>query len=96
MSPSRSWRERVSAGVLVAFVVDALFYIAKLITPWRLVSSHVGAVVVMDEIGFVVCLLTFFLAPISLTGWRMISIVIGSVLLGYLWFASVAWWVMVK
>jgi len=50
----------------------------------------------MDEIGFLVCLFTFFLTPFCLKGWRMISVAIGSVLLGYLWFASIAWWVMVK
>jgi hypothetical protein len=78
------------------FALDALLYVVKWMTPWRVVSSHVGPVVVMDEIGFVVSIFTFFLAPVTLTGWRMVSLAIGSVLLGYLWFASIAWWVMVK
>jgi hypothetical protein len=96
MSPSRSWRERVRPVVLLASGANVLLYIMKLITPWKLISSRAGGVVVLDEICFVVCLFTFFLAPFCLTGWRMISVALASVLLGYLWFASITWWVMVK
>jgi hypothetical protein len=92
----RDWRDRMRIVVLVVFAANVLSYGVKLLVPWRLVSAHVDAVVPLDWAGIAVSLIAFFLAPICLKGWRMISVLIGSLVLGYLWFSSIAFWVMMK
>jgi hypothetical protein len=91
-----NWRGSMRTFVFVIFAANVLAYGTKLLLPWRLVSAHVGAVVLLDWAGISVCLIPILLAPICLKGWRLILVVMGSLAIGYFWFSSIAWWVMVK
>jgi hypothetical protein len=93
---SNSWREKMRIAIVTAFISNVLAYTAKLLLPWSLVTQHVGPIVVLSETGFVVSLLILVFAPVFLTGRRMVTVVIVDLILGYLWFSSIAWWVMVK
>jgi hypothetical protein len=92
----RKWRALGARIVLIAFAIDVLAYALKLILPWRLFATHETFVIVGDEIGLLFCVFTFLGAVICLSGWKAIATVVGSLVVGYFWFASVAWWVMVK
>jgi len=81
---------------LAAFAFDLLAYALKLILLWRLFAAHETFVIVEDLVGLVVSVFTLLGAGICLNGWKAIAIVVGSLVLGYYWFASLAWWVMVK
>jgi len=91
-----NWRTQGARLTTIAIALDALSYALKLVIPWRLISTHEALIVVGDEAGFIVCILTFFGAAVCLRGWKMVLVVIASVVLGYFWLASILWWVMVK
>jgi hypothetical protein len=93
---SSNWRVRGGRIIAFVFPLDALAYALKLAVPWRLVSTHASSIVVGNEIGLIVCILAFFGAAVCLRGWKMVLVVIASVVLGYFWLASILWWVMVR
>jgi hypothetical protein len=96
VSDPQFWRTVGARLVFIALALDVLGYLLKLAIPWRLVSAHESFVVVTDEVGLFISVLTLFGAAICLRGWKMAAAAIGSLVIGYFWFAGVAWWVMVK
>jgi hypothetical protein len=90
------WRHLFGRVGISLFLVDALAYLFRCLMHKGFYEGHYSAMVICAESGFIVS----FIAPIlalfgHLKGWS-IFILIGSVVLAYLWFSDIAWWVMVK
>jgi len=90
------WKDKVEIAVIVVFVANLLAYCSKGLPVWKSLGNYGTILPVIDEVGFATSALTFLFAPFCLKGWRMASVLVGSVVIGYLWYAGIACWVMVK
>jgi hypothetical protein len=82
--------------VWIAAIIDTLAYACKFLPIWHISSAKETVIILTDEIGFVISVLILIGAPFIIRGWKLIVVVTGMIALCYLWFSSVAWWVMVK
>jgi hypothetical protein len=89
-------REVIERIVWIAATIDVLAYACKFLPFWHGSASAETAIILMDEIALVISVLIFIGAPFVVRGWKLPVFVIGMLALCYLWFSSVAWWVMVK
>jgi hypothetical protein len=96
MNADRSKKKVIGKIVWIAAIIDALTYAFKFLPIWHITTATETAIILMDEIGFVISVLIFICVPFVVRGWKLPLFVIGMLVLCYLWFSSVAWWVMVK
>ncbi|MGA3370265.1 MAG: hypothetical protein ABSC48_00725 [Terracidiphilus sp.] len=82
--------------VWIATAIDVLAYACKFLPFWHGSAAAETVIVLMDEIGLVVSVLILISVPFVARGWKLPVFVIGMLALCFLWFSSVAWWVMVK
>jgi hypothetical protein len=93
---TRSWRQKAEfAGVLI-FVIDLLVYIGRCLMHKGFYEGHFSIMVICAEVGFIVSVVTFVLALLSVGRICKLTVTIGSLVVAYLWFSDIAWWVMVK
>jgi hypothetical protein len=96
MNADSNMRKVIEPIVWIASIIDTLAYACKFLSVWHISSSTETAIILTDEILFVISVLILIGAPFIIRGRRLIVIVTGMIALCYLWFSSVAWWVMVK
>jgi hypothetical protein len=89
-------RKVISRIVWIASAIDGLAYALKFLPLWHITAAGETAIILTDEIGLVISLLILIGAPFIVSGWKLLLFMIGMFVLCYLWFSSVAWWVMVK
>jgi hypothetical protein len=89
-------RRTIERVVWISTVIDVLAYVCKFLPVWRASVTAETAIIVMDEVGLLISVLILIAAPFVVRGWKIPVFAIGMLVLGYLWFSSVAWWVMVK
>jgi hypothetical protein len=89
-------RKAIERIVWIAATIDVLTYACKFLPIWNRLAAAETAIILMDEIGLVISVLIFIGALFVVRGWKLPVFVIGVLALCYLWFSSVAWWVMVK
>jgi hypothetical protein len=92
----RTWRNKAGSVVIIAFAVDLFLYLARCLMHRRFYEDHYSVMVICAEGGFIVSIVAFILALVSMRrGWR-VAVASGSLIMAYLWFSDIAWWVMVK
>lgn len=96
MNADTSRRKAIRRIVWIAAVIDVLAYACKFLPLWHGSAVSETAIILTDEIGLVVSVFIFIVVPFVVRGWKLPVFMIGLLALCYLWFSSVAWWVMVK
>jgi hypothetical protein len=91
-----NWRKVTGRIVWIASTTDVLAYAFKFLPLWHITAAGETVIILMDEIGLVISVAIFIGALFVVRGWRLPLFMIGMLVLCYLWFSSVAWWVMVK
>lgn len=96
MTAARSWREELALAGTFGVGANVLAYIVREIFFHSLYGSHSDLLVVCAEAGFLFSVAVIVALLIGKYRKPTMPLIIGSLVMLYLWFSSIAWWVMAK
>jgi hypothetical protein len=96
MTASRAWQDKTATVGVVLFAVGVCLFVVKCLLFRALYGRHDNVLVGCSEAGLIASVAAFILILFDRRTVRRVTLVIASLVLGYLFFSSVAWWVMVK
>jgi hypothetical protein len=96
VTAERTWKNIAAAVGIVLLSVNVCLFVCRLIVFRTLYGKHDDILVVCSEIGLIMSFASFFLVLFDKRKSRGVILAIASLVLGYLYLSSVAWWVMVK
>ena len=96
MTTTRTWRDRLAVGGAVGLGANLLVYAVRQLLFHSLYTSHSGSLVVCAEAGFLFSIVVIVSLVVGKYQRFTMPLIIGSLVMLYLWFSAIAWWVMVK
>lgn len=96
MNAIRTWRDTSGRVAIAVLSADLLIYLARLLVHKMFYEGHYQVMVICAESGFLLSIAAVVLALICTQRNFKIPMVIGALVMTYLWFSDIAWWVMVK
>ena len=96
MMVTRTWQDRAANAGVVLFAVGVCLFIIKCFSFRALYGRHDNILIGCSEAGVIASLAAFILILFDRRAARKIILAIASLVLGYFFLSSVAWWVMVK
>ena len=96
MTTTRTRQEKAATVGVVLFAVAICLFGFKSLFFRAFYGRHDNILVVSSEAGLITSVVAFVLLLFDRRVVRRVILVIASLVLGYLFFSSVAWWVMVK
>jgi hypothetical protein len=92
----RSWSDKVATAGIVLFAVDVCLFFSKLVFFGSLYGKHNNLLVGCSWIGLMGSTVASVFILFDMRKISRVLLALGSFVLTYLWFSSLAWWVMVK
>jgi hypothetical protein len=96
MTWDRTWQDKAATAGIVLFAVDVSLFAFKCLLFRSLYGKHDNILIICSETGLIASVAAFIFILFDRRTLRRVILVIASLVLGYLFFNSVAWWVMVK
>jgi hypothetical protein len=96
MTAARTWQDTAAKVGGILFAVGVCLFVVKSLSFRALYGKHDNILVVCSETGLIASVAAFILILFDKRTVRKVILVIASLVLGYLFLSSVAWWVMVK
>jgi len=93
---NRKWYSRAASAGPILFGVAVCMFICRGLLFTKLYGKHDDLLVGIAEVGLIMSVAAFVLTAIDMRKiWRVVLAIL-SLVLAYVWFISIAWWVMVK
>ena len=96
MTETGAWQDKAAKVGLALFAVGVCLFIIKCLSFRALYGRHDNILVICSEAGLIASVAAFILILFDRRTARRVILVIATLVLGYLFFSSVAWCVMVK